>query len=127
MANVRFVYLYRDGSNYKDWGEVVFRYAGDKGLEDLQQDLSRSFDSGQLFIANQVRVPELFPWRSGLPDADDHCFHEFDVLEYTDECPTDAFGRTIEEFACEVAAASRSGWRCFDPAEVTSVTSRKCS
>ncbi len=24
MDTIKFVYLYRDGSNYKSWGEVIF-------------------------------------------------------------------------------------------------------
>ena len=110
--NSCFQYLYRDASNYKSWGEVVF--AGEAS-EPLLARLQGSFESGEFFIADQVRVSELF-FPTWPLESSDHCFHEFDRLETTDAPVDDQQLRSIDDFVAEVEAAARSGWRVFDPA-----------
>jgi hypothetical protein len=56
--NTRFECLYRDGSNYKEWGEIVLAGAPSDGLT---LRLTRSLESTEFFIADQIRVPEVFP------------------------------------------------------------------
>jgi hypothetical protein len=56
--NMRFEYLYRDGSNYKQWGEILFSGEPSDGLT---QRLTRSLESTEFFIADQIRVPAVFP------------------------------------------------------------------
>ena len=111
--NARFEYLYRDASNYKVWGSLVF--AGPI-TNDLARRLSRALESSEFFIAHQVRVPELF---LGLPswplEQDDHCWHEFSRVESTTEPANDPVDRTIEEFILEVERQSAVGWQLFDP------------
>ena len=111
--NTRFAYLYRDGSNYKQWSSVTFRGAPDTSL---LQRLSAAFDTDGLFIAHQVRLPELFFARV-VPDADDHCFHEMAEVIAIEEAADDTFGRTIGEFVDEVERAAKAGWATFDPAD----------
>jgi hypothetical protein len=111
--NTRFDYLYRDASNYKQWGSIVF--AGSLTPAMLER-LTRSLESSEFFIADQVRVPEVFhdTWPSY---DDDHCWHEWAGFELTDCDADDRFGRTIEQFVGEVEAASVAGWRDFVPQE----------
>jgi len=109
--NGRFEYLYRNASNYKQWGTVVFSGAPD---EDIARRLVAAWECLEFFIADQVRVPELF-FDDGLNPEDDHCWHEFAALEPTDDEPTDEFARTIESFVAECEAAARAGWQIFDP------------
>jgi hypothetical protein len=109
--NTRFNYLYRDASNYKSWGSVVFR----SGIDDtLSARLSAALESTEFFIADQIRIPEVF-----LPDwpleQDDHCWHGFSDTELTSDAPDDPHGRTIAEFVAEVERASREDWKIFDP------------
>jgi hypothetical protein len=96
----RFEYLYRDASNYKAWGSVVFAGRATTGLTPR---LLRALESSEFFIADQVRVPELF---LGLPqwplEQDDHCWHEFSALESTLDMPNDALRRTVDDFVAEV-------------------------
>lgn len=108
--NTQFVYLYRDGSNYKQWGSVTFRGGADASLV---RRLSAAFDSDGFFIAHQVRLPELF-FAGDVSDADDHCFHEMAEVSATEEAPDDAFGRTVAEFVNEVERAAKAGWAAFD-------------
>ncbi|MGZ8869187.1 MAG: hypothetical protein ACXW2P_12665, partial [Thermoanaerobaculia bacterium] len=108
--NTRFQYVYRDGSNYKQWGRVSFRGACDAAL------LGRLFsalDSDSLFVAHQVRLPDLF-FNDGRLYADDHCFHEIVDVSATEEPPDDLLERTIGEFVEEMERASRRGWDVFD-------------
>lgn len=109
-------YLYRDGSNCKASGSVVF--AGDAD-EALVARLKAALDDGQWFIAGQVGVPEVFLWDGGEYEAneDDHCWHELIDVSATDAVPTDVQGRTFAAFVAQVEAAGRTGWDEFDPEE----------
>jgi hypothetical protein len=109
--NTRFEYLYRNASNYKQWGAVVFAGLADEALE---RRLAATLESFEFFIADQVHLPELF-FQDGLAPEEDKCWHEFSGLELTTEEPTDAQQRTIEAFVTECETASRAGWRVFDP------------
>jgi hypothetical protein len=110
-VNTRFGYLYRHASNYKQWGAVVFSGVASEAIE---RRLTATLDSGEFFIADQVRVPELF-FHDGLAVQDDPCWHEFVALEVTTEDPTDAHARSIADFVEECETAARDGWRAFDP------------
>jgi hypothetical protein len=108
--NTRVEYLYRDASNYKQWGEVIFRGVCDDALRDR---LTATLDSGTFFVAHQVRLPELF--FTGALYADDHCFHELAEVSATEAPADDAFDRTIGQFVAEVRDAAAAGWAVFDP------------
>ena len=109
--NTVFHYLYRDGSNYKQWGSVVFAGA----ITDvLTQRFARSLESGEFFIADQLRVPEIFPDTWPIY-ADDHCWHEWAGFEATDSSPNDPESRTIEQFVRDAEQAGIHGWKDFDP------------
>lgn len=64
--NTRFDYLYRDAGNWKRYGSVLFRGAPEEGLEDR---FRRACDRWELFIAGQVRLPELFFF---VPEENEH-------------------------------------------------------
>src|SRR6476646_9926556 len=96
--NTRVEYLYRDGSNYKQWGAVVFRGGCD---ETLLPRLFAALDGGELFIAHQVRLPELF-FTDRPRYADEHCWHELAEAATSSEAPDDLLNRTFEEFVVEV-------------------------
>ena len=114
--NVEFVYLYRDGSNYKALGAVVFSNKNGRHLEELRRRMQLAILSEQTFVAHQVRVPELFLYLNGELTHDDHCFHEFHELQDTETEPTDELERSIEEFLNEVETQAAKGWRAFEPA-----------
>jgi hypothetical protein len=115
MSNVRFQYLYRDGSNYKKWGEVIFSNADDMSLERILKSLQQSFSDEGLFIAHQVRISEVFLAGEYSISEDDHCFHEFADVEVTLDACNDFHNRSIGEFMAEVAQEAKAGWRAFDP------------
>ncbi|NMP24910.1 hypothetical protein [Sulfobacillus harzensis] len=86
--NTRIAYLYRDGANNKQGGEVVLAGA----LSDEQiADIRHACDDGQWFIPGDVGLPELQAvWvEKGYPlTADDHVWHELVDFEATADSPT---------------------------------------
>jgi hypothetical protein len=115
MNNVKVHYLYRDGSNYKKVAEIVFFGDEDLSPEFVTARLRECFLEDGLFIAHQVRVPEVFLAAEDQLTSDDHCFHEFESVRATSDAPDDPWSRTISEFMAEVAAEANRGWRAFDP------------
>ena len=115
MNNIKFHYLYRDGSNYEKWAEVVFFDPDDVPVEVVTRALRDAFLEDGLFIAHQVRIPEVFLALEDRLTSDDHCFHEFSVVESTSAPPNDPYGRSIREFLAEAAAQAKRGWRPFNP------------
>jgi hypothetical protein len=115
MSNVKLHYLYRDGSNYKKWAEIVLLGDNDFCPEFVTAELREFFLRDGLFIAHQVRLPEVFLAADDQLTSDDHCFHEFESVEATSDAANDPCGRTIREFMAEVADQAKRGWRAFDP------------
>jgi hypothetical protein len=114
LSNIKFNYLYRDGANYKSWGEVVFANPENLSLDEVNKTLASALLSGELFIANQISIPEKFFFLNGKFTQYDHCYHEFDCLEVSEESPTDSLGRLIIVFLNEVKSAAKKGWKAFD-------------
>lgn len=114
MNNIRFNYLYRDGSNYKSWGEVIFLNSENFAINEIETKLLDALMPDKQFIADQVSVPEKFLFVNGKFTSDDHCYHEFDCVEICKEAPTDSLGRSITDFLRDIDTASRQGWKAFD-------------
>ena len=115
INNVRFHYLYRDGSNYKKWADIVFSNPDDLLTDIVAKGLRSAFLEDGLFIAHQVRVPEIFLAAEDHLTSDDHCFHEFDTVKSTFDVPNVVYGRSISGFMVEVSNEAMRGWRAFDP------------
>ena len=116
MKNLKFIYFYRDGSNYKKPAAITFTNPSGMAAVGARNDLLRVFMQEGLFIAHQIRVPEVFLYRGdGRVTPDDHCFHEFGSVENTDELPTDKLWRSMSEFIVEASKATQRGWETFDP------------
>ena len=115
MADIKFIYLYRDGSNYKKWADIVFFNPHDIPLNIVRESIRNVLYGDDLFVAHQIRVPEVFLFSRGDISSDDHCFHEFHDVETSSEVPTDRYGRTMSEFMAEVIREAAGGWRVFDP------------
>jgi len=114
MNNIRFSYLYRDGSNYKAWGEVIFSNPENLIISEIETRLLNAFLPDKLFIANQISISEKFLFLGGDFTHNDHCYHEFDCIEVCEEGPTDALERSVNDFLQDVEIASKQGWKAFD-------------
>lgn len=120
--NIKFHYFYRDGSNYKSFGAVIFRSAKEviteEDISTWTKKIRESLFDKEFFIASQISIPDVFLWnnkRTYMED-DDHCLHTFLSLETTDEMVTD--NRSFEEFLESFEAADREGWELFDPSTI---------
>ena len=114
MNNIRFSYLYRDGSNFKSWGAVIFSNPEKMTANEIEIKLIRDFLPDKQFIARQISIPEKFLFADGKFTKYDHCYHEFDSVEICQENHTDESERSITEFLKEVELASKQGWKAFD-------------
>ncbi|RJQ47686.1 MAG: hypothetical protein C4538_04890 [Nitrospiraceae bacterium] len=88
IENIKLIYLYRDASNYKAWGEIIFRNPDKLNLNEIEERLRGSFDCREFFIASQIYIPEVFLFIHDRFTEDDHFFHEFDAVEFTTEQTT---------------------------------------
>src|ERR1041385_4435158 len=114
MNNLKFNYLYRDGANYKSWGEVIFTNPEQLSLDVIKERLIGAFLSEEFFVASQVSIPEKFLFLDGKLTKYDHCYHEFDCIEICQEEPNDILNRSIAEFLKDAELVSESGWEEFD-------------
>lgn len=112
--NAILTYFYRDGSNYKRWGEVTFSNVEGLPIEIASNFIRNAITSDGFFIASQIRLPEVFLTQEYPVTADDHCFHEFDSLAATDKPRTDRYKRSLQGFISELQAEARRGWVAFD-------------
>jgi hypothetical protein len=137
VRNLVFNYSYRDADNYKRTGLVIFKgtpeYFGHLNNPEFLSEIQKHLSDGEYFVANQIGIPEIFLWNPNAkydPDdpelnpedykdgylitESDHCFHEFNGLEETEEKPTDF--RTPGQFLADLKKASTEGWQVFLPA-----------
>jgi hypothetical protein len=114
VSTIKFNYVYRDGSNYKSWGEVIFRNSEDLAVSEVEAKLLGAFLPDKQFIADQISIPEKFLFTNGKFTEYDHCYHEFDGLEVSEEEATDSLERSITDFLQDVEMASKQGWKAFD-------------
>lgn len=120
-TNIRFRYLYRDASNYKQHGQAIFTNTGHLSLLEIETRIRASLKDGEFFIARQVHLAEFF---FDVLDEDDHPWHEFAFVEATTEPAFDpenqqerGGGRDITEFLLEMEQAKQSGWDAMNVRE----------
>jgi hypothetical protein len=114
MRNIKFNYLYRDGANYKSWGDVVFTNPDQLSVNEVEKRLVSVFLPDKLFVASQISIPEKFLFLERKFTKNDHCYHEFDSVELCQENSTDSLNRSITDFLKEVELIARQGWKAFD-------------
>ena len=110
MTNIRFVYMYRDASNYKQHGEVILPNETLLTVEEVDNQIRSLLSDGLFFIARQVQVEERF---FDVVSEDDHPWHEFVMVEATTDPtfdPVPEQQRDITNFLKELEQAHRSGW-----------------
>ena len=93
MNNIKLNYLYRDGSNYKQFGYVVFSNPNKVEVKIIRAIINESLIDGEFFIADKWGMPSLF---FEMQNEDDHEWHEFESIEITNESPNTAL--PIEDF-----------------------------
>ena len=84
--NVVFEYLYRDGANYKNWGEAVLPTTSGQTLEQLDRQIRRSLIDGAYFVAEEALLPTLY--FSTRDITVDHGWHEYSEISWTESDAT---------------------------------------
>ena len=115
MENAEFTYLYRDAGNYKKSGRVIFSNREGLDIDSASKELRQLFLPDGLFIARQIRLPEVFLYERGKFTEDDHCFHEFNALNPSSDTANDLNRRSIRDFLMEVAREASRGWQTLSP------------
>ncbi len=112
--NVKFKYMYRDASNYKQHGVAVFSNPDHLALDEIEKHIRACLQDGERFIARQLHIEERF--FETLRD-DDHPWHEFNGLDTTVQALFDpdhwnrkGYIRGINEFLANLETAHRAGW-----------------
>ena len=99
--NIKFAYLYRDASNYKNFGHVIFPNPVYVPLEKVETGIRKYLIDGEWFYSTEWGVPDLH-FDNWDPD-DDHFFHEFRSVEEVSEVPT--IDISIENFLKRIATS----------------------
>ena len=108
--NIRFVYMYRDASNYKQHGEVILSNETQLTVEEIDQTIRSLLSDGLFFIAQQVQLEERF---FAVISEDDHPWHEFVQVEATTDPifdPVPEVKRDIAQFLLELEQVHNTGW-----------------
>ncbi len=84
--NIKFSYLYRDGGNYKQYGEEVFTNNSGLSCEEIEAMIRECLYDGEFFYVHEWGLRDLhyYPWDNDL----DHTWHEFDCVEVTSAAAT---------------------------------------
>ncbi len=99
--NIKFSYLYRDGSNYKQYNEVIFSNPNAINVLYIYQAIKQHLISGQWFVAKDWALPDMH-FKEYFPDVEiDHDWHEFEEVEETQSNPTQ--DGTIDDFLSVIA------------------------
>ena len=82
MPNIQLSYLYRNSSNYKNFGSVVFANSTNIELSIVEKRIKSCLIDGCWFYAQEWQLPDL---RFADINENDPTWHEFESLEYTEQ------------------------------------------
>jgi len=83
-SNIKFNYIYRDASNYKQYGSIFLSNPNNISVTLIENIIRKNLIDGEFFVANKWGVPPLF---FDMKNEDDHEWHEFENIEITEEPP----------------------------------------
>lgn len=92
--NTQIEYMYRDGSNYKQWDIIVLE---GEITDNEKNQIKNALDTEQYFIPSQVGLKDLQERMgdcgTGYPTEDDHVWHELDIedISLVNDKPTETF------------------------------------
>ena len=98
--NIKFSYLYRDGANYKQFGQVIFINDKKISVEEIRETIKGYLIDELWFYANKWNIPDLHFTEYKWDEEIDHSWHEFESIEETNEAITD--NRSIGEFLLHI-------------------------
>ena len=85
MSNIKFNYFYRCSGNYKKFISIIFANSDEIELLKLESLIKSKLIEDTWFYADAWQLPEIF---TDIVDFRiDPTWHEFEIVEYTDETP----------------------------------------
>ena len=99
--NIRFSYLYRDGGNYKLYGEVIFSNQEAMLVDEIELQIRQHLLDGEFFNPTDWGiVPLSF---DKYDEEMDHQWHEYERIEETRDENSDnrSIKTFIEEISCK--------------------------
>ena len=129
MTNIRFTYMYRDASNYKQHGEAIFSNEKQLPADEIEKQIRSFLNDGEYFIARQIHLEECF---FDILYDDDHSWHEYVGIEETSDPtfdPESEHKRDIAEFLADLEKAHLAGWDEMNVREdlARQFTKQKCA
>lgn len=99
--NICFEYQYRDGANYKNFGEVIFKADAETLLEEIERKIRNELIGSEFFVAEKVKIPTLY--FDGFDPEIDHTWHTFSAISWTHDGAS--IERSIDEFIRDLGNA----------------------
>jgi len=96
--SISYEYLYRDGANYKNWGEVILAASATADIPEIEEKIRKALIDECNFVAEDMKIPTLYFLKTD--EEIDHGWHEFLCVTWTNKTPTDQ--RTIDEFVADL-------------------------
>lgn len=91
-----FEYLYRDGGNFKNWGEERFKNEQGLSLEEIDARIREGLIDGMYFSAEKVGLPTLYFDEHN--EQLDHEWHEYDRVREGSEHIATSSASDIADF-----------------------------
>ncbi len=110
MAKILFKYMYRDASNWKQYGMVIFPYSGNLPVSILEEQIRAALHDGEWFIVEKVGLPVCFFNSPGEETDDDHPWHEFWQLTWMQPDTPANDPRDITDLIHEMQVWKQMGW-----------------
>jgi hypothetical protein len=104
--NIKFSYLYRDESNYKQYHSIVFDNPENQLINEIKQTITHCLIDSTWFVADEWNLPNQFfkeyPWDNEI----DHNWHDLVSVEETELDSTEAI--TINMFLEKIRSLKKS-------------------
>ena len=94
--NIKFCYLYRDGSNYKNFNEIVFSNPNSINLLEIEKLVREKLIDDKWFYSKEWNVPDTHFKEFAYDSEIDVDWHEFEAIEETTEGTSQQ--KNIEDF-----------------------------
>jgi hypothetical protein len=83
--SIKFSYLYRDGANYKQFQELIFRNPSNLSVEEAEEAIKAKLIDRKWFVAKDWGLHDMHFKEDAWDLEIDHDWHEFEAIEETSE------------------------------------------
>lgn len=96
--NIKFLYLYRDAGNYKQYGAIIFSNDFKLDMTEIDKLIKKNLIDGEFFNPVQWNIPLVY--EDNYDSTIDHEWYEFLSIEPTEEEATDT--RDMKKFLNQI-------------------------